>query len=46
MDRHHRGGADLVQRELADGINPEARAMADQLRISQASQLDDLAPPS
>lgn len=45
MTRHHRGGIGLVERELAGGINPDARAVAEQLRLSQTRQLDALRLP-
>nr|WP_293773231.1 DUF305 domain-containing protein [Sporichthya sp.] len=46
MARHHRGGLDLVKRQLADGINPEARALAAQLQTTQTQQLAQLSAAS
>lgn len=46
MARHHRSGLVLVRRQLADGINPEARALADQLRATQTQQLAQLSAAS
>lgn len=42
MVRHHRGGLDLVAEQLRDGINPEARALAELLRASQTAHLSQL----
>lgn len=42
MGRHHRGGLTLVAEVLAAGRNPEARALAEQLRADQTRQLAEL----
>ncbi|MGQ0631561.1 MAG: DUF305 domain-containing protein [Sporichthyaceae bacterium] len=43
MARHHRGGLDLAKDELDGGINPDARAMAERLQLTQIRQLNTLA---
>ncbi|WP_019872924.1 DUF305 domain-containing protein [Sporichthya polymorpha] len=42
MARHHRGGLDLVGKQLKNGINPDARALAERLRTEQTEQLAQL----
>lgn len=42
MTRHHRGGLGLVAEQLRDGINPDARALAERLQASQTSHLSQL----
>ena len=42
MARHHRGGLELVAEELNEGVNPDARALAERLRTQQTQQLSQL----
>lgn len=42
MSRHLRSGLALVADQLARGINPEARALAERLRTAQTNQLAQL----
>ena len=42
MARHHRGGLKLVAEQLNDGVNPDARALAERLRREQTEQLSQL----
>lgn len=42
MTRHHQGGLQLVADQLQDGINADARALAERLRTEQTGQLTQL----
>ncbi len=42
MTRHHRGGLQLVADQLQDGINADARALAQRLRAEKTDQLTQL----
>nr|KOY49982.1 hypothetical protein ISGA_06895 [Gordonia sp. NB41Y] len=42
MIAHHEGAVSMAETELADGVNPESRAMATQIKTSQQAEIDQM----
>ncbi len=42
MIAHHEGAVSMAEPELADGVNPESRAMATQIKTSQQAEIDQM----
>ena len=40
MIAHHQGAIDMAKTELADGIDPASRALAEQITTSQQAEID------